>query len=151
MSSTKRQSQPLQPDEEALLRALARVTLTLPRMVDADLIRDRQVSLSEYRVLMRLAEAPERQLRFGALVSACDLSPGGLSRLVTRLEKRELAQRVQLNEDARGWNVRLTDHGLTHLKQVWPTHLDSMRRHVLDRLADHEVAPLAAALRKIAH
>ncbi|NUK69380.1 MarR family transcriptional regulator, partial [Streptomyces lunaelactis] len=81
---------------------------------------------------------------------ACNLTLSGMTRVVSRLEKQGFVQRVQCAEDLRGWNAVLTEDGLARLREVWPAHLASVRRHVLDNLADHDLAQLAAGLRRIA-
>jgi DNA-binding MarR family transcriptional regulator len=141
---------PLTPDEEAILRALGRLMIVLPRLADADLIREQRLPHSEYTTLMHLSEAPGRRLRMGELAAACDLSLSGMTRLVTRLEEQGLIERVRCEDDARGWHAVLTDAGLARLQQAWPTHLASMRRHVFDHLDLVDLAQLARALHRIA-
>ncbi|MGY0064004.1 MarR family winged helix-turn-helix transcriptional regulator [Streptomyces sp. LZ34] len=82
--------------------------------------------------------------------TACTLSLSGMTRVVTRLEKRGLVRRAKCDTDARGWNAVLTEFGLARLEQAWPTHLAGVRRHVFDHLDGHAL-PEAAALRKIAN
>jgi DNA-binding MarR family transcriptional regulator len=86
----------------------------------------------------------------GELACACDLSLSGMTRLVTRLEQQGLIERVRCEEDARGYLAVLTNAGLARLRQAWPTHLASMRRHVFDHLDGVDLAELARALVRIA-
>ncbi|MEU2490919.1 MarR family transcriptional regulator [Streptomyces sp. NPDC007883] len=150
MSSEQQPLRPLGPAEEALVRALGQVMLGLPRAVDADMVRDGGLRLSEYTPLMLLSEAPQRRMRMSELAGGCNLTLSGMTRVVSRLEKRGFVQRVQCHEDMRGWNAVLTDDGLARLREAWPAHLASVRRHVLDNLADHDLTQLAAGLRRIA-
>lgn len=99
---------------------------------------------------MHLSEAPHRRMRMSELAAACNLSLSGMTRVVNRLEKQGLVRRAKCEEDLRGWNAVLTDDGLARLREAWPSHLDSIRRHVLDNLAGHDLAALAAALRRVA-
>ncbi|WP_329136976.1 MarR family transcriptional regulator [Streptomyces sp. NBC_01476] len=140
--------QPMNPDEEAFLRALGRVMTLLPRAIDADMMRDRQMPLSEYTALMNLSEAPGRQMRMNELATACMLSLSGMTRVVTRLESRGLAERVKCDEDARGLNAVLTDAGLARLREAWPAHLASVRRHVMDHLEGADLAAFTAVLNR---
>ncbi|MFC8259585.1 hypothetical protein ACFUNF_18545 [Streptomyces sp. NPDC057291] len=48
---------PLDQTEEMLVRALGNVMTALPRLVDADMVRDGGLPLSEYTPLMFLSEA----------------------------------------------------------------------------------------------
>ncbi|MGW5174707.1 MarR family winged helix-turn-helix transcriptional regulator [Streptomyces sp. NPDC004082] len=143
--------QPLNPKEEALMRALGRIMFALPRLIDADMGGEGQLPLSGYTPLMHLSEAPGRRMRMSELAYACDVSLSGMTRVVTRLEKRGLVLRAKCHEDARGWNAVLTEPGLACLEEAWPAHLFSVRRHVFDHLEGHDLVGLAAALRKIAN
>ncbi|GAA0361658.1 MarR family winged helix-turn-helix transcriptional regulator [Microbispora corallina] len=146
---TERPLRPLNADEEALVRSLARVIFVLPRNLDADLVREQRITLSEYLTLMHLSEAPGRHMRMSELAAACELSLSGMTRVVTRLEASGLVERVRCGEDARGWNAVLTDAGLDRLKGAWPTHLDGMRRYLLDHLEGMDLARLAQALQQV--
>ncbi|MFJ4845600.1 MULTISPECIES: MarR family winged helix-turn-helix transcriptional regulator [unclassified Streptomyces] len=142
--------QPLTPDEEALVRSLARVIYALPRALDTDLVREQRMPLIEYLTLMHLSEAPGRQLRMSDLAAICELSLSGMTRVVQRLEKQGIVQRVRSEEDARGWNAVLTDSGFARLQEAWPTNLASVRRHFLDHMGGLDIRTLAAALEKVA-
>ncbi|MYV52299.1 MarR family winged helix-turn-helix transcriptional regulator [Streptomyces sp. SID3212] len=149
-AQTRSSLRPLSADEEALIRELGRVMSVLPRAVDADMVRERQLPVSEYTTLMHLSEAPDRLLRMSELAAACNLSVSGMTRVVTRLEERGLVRRVRCDGDARGWNAVLTDAGFARLEEAWPAHLASVRRHVLDHLESADITRLTAALRSIA-
>lgn len=141
---------PLSPDEEAVVRSLRRVIYALPRAMDADLVREQRLPLTEYMALMHLSEAPERQMRMSDLAVACERSLSGMTRAVYRLQSDGLVQRVKDTQDARGWNAVLTDAGLARLREAWPTNLASVRRRFLDHLDGLDLKALAAALARIA-
>ncbi|WP_405588348.1 MarR family winged helix-turn-helix transcriptional regulator [Streptomyces sp. NBC_01190] len=148
-----RAGQPLQPlsaGEEALVRALGRVLVALPRSMDDDMLREQGRPLSEYTALMLLSEAPGRSMRMSELAAASLLSLSGMTRVISRLESDGLVQRVRCDSDARGLNAVLTDAGLAKLAQMWPTHLASARRHILDRLGGVDLAELTLALERLA-
>ncbi|SDT76603.1 MarR family winged helix-turn-helix transcriptional regulator [Actinoplanes derwentensis] len=136
---------PLTPDEEAVMRALGRFLLVMPRALDADLEREQRMSASEYSVLRHLSETPGRLLRMSDLATACDMSLSGMTRLATKLESLGYLRRDRCPEDARGANAVLTDAGLARLQQAWPTHLASVRRHIFDHLDGLDLRSLAAA------
>ncbi|AWS40832.1 MarR family transcriptional regulator [Streptosporangium sp. 'caverna'] len=148
MTSPTPTQRPLARDEEAVVRALSRVITVIPRVMDADLMREQRLPLSEYMALMWLSEAPHRRMRMSELAAACDLSLSGMTRVVTRLEAQGLVKRVKCAEDARGLNAVLTDAGLARLEQAWPTHLDSVRRHIIDHLDGLDLVRLARALER---
>jgi DNA-binding MarR family transcriptional regulator len=141
---------PLSADEESVMRALARVLTALPRALDADLLREQRMSLSEYLALMNLSEAPRRTLRASELAAACDMSLSGMTRLVAKLEADELVERVRCPSDGRVANVTLTDEGMALLRRAWPTNLASVRRHVFDHLGDVDLGRVARVLGLIA-
>jgi DNA-binding MarR family transcriptional regulator len=141
---------PLNANEEAFLRAFGRAILTVPRALDADLLREQGMSMSEYSALMFLSEAAGRRLRMGDLALASALSLSGMSRIVDRLEARGLVRRERCSSDARGWEAVLTTAGLDRLKQVWPTHLASVRRHVIDHVQGLDLPTLTAAVQRFA-
>jgi DNA-binding MarR family transcriptional regulator len=144
-SMTPRQ-QPLTAAEEAFVRALGRILAVVPRVLEADLMHEQRMALSEYTALMHLSEAPQRHLRMSELAAACDLSLSGMTRVVSRLERDGLLRRVKCAEDARGSNAELTDAGLARLERAYPTHLASVRRHITDHLDGFDLTRLARAL-----
>lgn len=149
MSSENQSLQPLDPNEEAFLRALGRVMLVLPRVVDADMVREAGLPLSEYTALRHLSETPGNLMRMSELAAACDLSLSGMTRVVIRLERQGWVKRVKSAEDGRGWNAVLTDAGLARLERAWPAHLASVRRHLLNHVGDQDLRPFTAALERV--
>lgn len=141
---------PLRLEEEAFLRAWSRAALTVPRALDADLLIEQGMSLSEYTALMQLSEAPGQTLRMSDLASACALSLSGMSRIVGRLEAQGLVERERSSCDGRGLDAVLTDAGLSRLRRAWPTHLASVRRHMMDHLRELDLAVVTTALQRFA-
>jgi DNA-binding MarR family transcriptional regulator len=142
--------QPLNRDEEAVVRALTRVMYALPRAIDADMVREQRLPLIEYLALMHLSETPDRQLRMSELATACEMSLSGMTRVVNRLESQGSIERVRCEQDARGWNAVLTDAGFARLDEAWPSNLAAVRRHFLDHLAGVDLGKLAKALQNVA-
>jgi len=132
------------------MRAFVRASLTLPRALEADLLREHRMTLNEYFTLMHLSEAPGRRMRMSDLAEAAALSLSGMTRIVTRLQDLGLVLREQCAEDGRGWLAVLTDAGLERLRAVWPAHLASVRRHVFDHLGAADLSGFAAALHSVA-
>ncbi|MCO8272355.1 MarR family transcriptional regulator [Actinoplanes sp. TRM 88003] len=141
---------PLTPQEESVMRALGRLLLVLPRAMNADLEADQRMTLSEYSVLRHLSESAHGRMRMSELAQSCDMSLSGMTRLAAKLESLGYLNRVKCDEDARGWNAVLTEKGLARLREAWPTHLTSVRRHIFDHLDALDLDDLAAALNKMA-
>ncbi|WP_213011439.1 MarR family winged helix-turn-helix transcriptional regulator [Paractinoplanes toevensis] len=141
---------PLTAEEEAVMRALGRLMLVLPRALTTDLERDQRMSASEYSVLRNLSESRCGSMRMTELALACDMSLSGMTRLAAKLEAQGFLKRTKCDSDARGWNAVLTEQGLARLEEAWPTHLASVRRHIFDHLADLDLPTLAKALNAMA-
>jgi DNA-binding MarR family transcriptional regulator len=73
-----------------------------------------------------------------------------MTRVVGRLESLGLVRRQRADEDGRGWHAVLTDAGLERLREAWPTHLASARRHIFDHLDPSSLATFTAALQHFA-
>src|SRR5260370_1649144 len=126
---------PLDPDEEAAWRALARAVIVVPRVLDADLIEGAGLNLAEYVALVELSQAPGRAMRMNELATLTDLSRSGLSRLIERLVRQGLVSREPFADDGRGRVAQLTEAGLRRLEQAYPHALASVRRNVMKYLA----------------
>ena len=141
---------PLTDKEQAAWRALMRLLIVLPRVIEADMIRAGQLTISEYTVLMHLSEAEDRSMRMNSLAELARLTGSGMSRVVTRLAGEGLVERRRSCEDGRGQVVALTDAGLAQLEATFPGHLASVRRHVFDALKGVDLDSLTDALSRIA-
>ncbi|HEY0501042.1 MAG TPA: MarR family transcriptional regulator [Kutzneria sp.] len=139
---------PLDADEEALIRALDRVVNALPRVMDATMLRETQMSMTDYLTLSRLSEAPERRLRMSELAEMSFLSLSGMTHVITRLEAQSLVERIRDEHDRRGWHAVLTDRGFDRLDAAWPTNLRGVRKYVLAHLEGFDLRALAEAFQK---
>jgi DNA-binding MarR family transcriptional regulator len=105
---------------EALFRAQATLSLEFEREGDwGDLLP------REYGVLYALSAAADG-LRMSDLCDDVLLTQAGMSRLVSRLEKRGLVERRDDPDDARAQRIRLTTRGLEEQRRVGRAHA----RHV---------------------
>lgn len=141
---------PLDPAEEAFLRAFRRATLVLNRSMDLDLVTAHGLSGTEYEVLMHLSEVPDRRMRMSELAAVCAMSLSGMTRIVTRLERDGLVERIRCDTDLRGLNAVLTDSGFARLQAAWPTHLASVRRNMMDHLEGVDLPAVTIALQNFA-
>jgi len=130
----------------AFVRAHAHVLAHLSR----ELLDEESLPATWYDVLVQLSEAEGRRLRMQELADRVLLSQSGLTRLVDRMEKDGLVERVRCSEDGRGLFTQLTPAGLTALRQAYPTHLRGVTTWFADLLTDEEAAVLAGALSRIA-
>ena len=105
--------------------------LQVSRRLDDDLRSAHDLSLQEYGVLLLLAEAPDRRLRMSRLADDLALSRSGVTRVVDRLVRDDLVERVSCTTDARGSEAQLTEHGLARLRAASVTHLRGIAEYFL--------------------
>lgn len=86
------------------------------------------LGVSEFEVLDRLSESPDRKFRAQELADAVHLSQSALSRLIDRLEKNGLVERCLCGEDRRGIYVLLTGEGLRRHAEAAPVHCEVLAR-----------------------
>lgn len=126
-----------------MLRTHARII----RALDERLARRHGVSVSEFDVLITLANATDGQLRMTELAGAVMLSPSGLTRLVARLEAQNLIERRPAGDDRRSYLASLTTAGRAKLDEARPTHNAVIRELFLDRVQQRDQIALARAWR----
>jgi DNA-binding MarR family transcriptional regulator len=141
---------PLDDAEELFFRSLMRLTITLPRVMGDDLERSCGMNATEYRVLMHLSEAPDRQLRMSDLAERTGLSPSRITRVVDAMADGGLVEKVQGSHDGRSTLATLTNEGLATLRRAYPHHLRSVRRTVFDHLERDETLAIGTVLRRLA-
>lgn len=81
------------------------------------------LAINEYDVLFTLSRCPSGWLRLNELNDHILLSQSSLSRLVERLEKRGLVERMPAPDDGRGVLLKLTDAGWDLQKQIGREHV----------------------------
>ena len=135
--------------ELAMWQGMLRAHALVIRALDETLARRHGLAVSEFDVLITLANAPDRELRMSELAERVMLSPSGLTRLVTRLENAGLVRRRPSGDDGRSYLSCLTDQGLAKLDEARPTHNAVIRELFLDRIPRRERAALARAWRAI--
>jgi DNA-binding MarR family transcriptional regulator len=142
--------QPLDSIEEAAWRDLARFFVVAPRLLDEDLQRGTNLTLSAYSTLAHLSEAPDRVLRITELAGRAYLSGSRTTRLVDELATGGLVAKRRCPDDARGVEVVLTTQGLERLQRAYPVHLRSVRERVLDHISRSTLPTFADTMRAIA-
>lgn len=122
----------------------------LQAQLDTELREQHDLSISEYGLLVRLSETNEHMMRMSRLAAEAAVSRSRLSHLVARMERRGLVERVPFTEDGRGITCELTEAGYRLLVAAAPSHVESVRRHFIDRLDTDQVDPLGKAMTDIA-
>ena len=132
----------LDREELGAWRGMLPVHAELTRALDAELTEAHGLPLSSYEVLLFLSDAPDGRMRMSELADSVLLSRSGLTRLVDRLERAGLLERVQCNEDARGYFAQITPEGREAFDAARRTHLDGVRRLFLSRFSREELREL---------
>jgi DNA-binding MarR family transcriptional regulator len=132
---------PLNDAEMSAWHALIRAHSRIVRHLEGELEAEHQLTLPAYEVLAHLSQAPEQRLRMTDLAAHAVLTPSGLTRLVDKLVREGLVERLRCSGDARVVYAVLTPGGMARLVAAYPTHLRGVREHYLDWLtADQQVA-----------
>jgi DNA-binding MarR family transcriptional regulator len=124
-------------------RGLLKVHACIMKTLDAELEAAHGLPLTSYEALIHLADAPEQRMRMCDLANRVHLSRSGMSRLVDRLERDGLIERVACDCDARGAYAALTPRGQAVLEAARPTHLEGIRRRFLAHFSEDELRQLA--------
>lgn len=135
----------LNADEDHAWRAYLAGSRMLTEALDRDL-EPHGLSLSEYEIISMLSEAPGRRLRMSELASMVVQSRSRLTHTAGRLEGRGWVERQSCLQDRRGVELVLTDLGMERVRELARIHVDSVRRHLLDRMTPEQFRALGAAM-----
>ena len=127
----------LDDEQQHSWRALMMGMTLLMERLDDDLRREFSMSLTEYEVLVRLSERPQRAMRMAQLADAMAHSRSRVTHTVARMEAVGYITRGTTPEDGRGVVATMTDKGYDLLVSAAPCHVESVRRNVVD-LVDAE-------------
>ncbi len=133
----------LNPTEDRAWRGLRRLQALPLAEISRDLTRDSGLSDPDYDVLSNLSEHPVGRCRFARLADMTGWTSSRLSHHAARMEQRGLIERHECAGDQRGTDLVLTAEGWAALRVAAPLHLESVRRHVFDRLTTTQVQALA--------
>lgn len=135
--------------EQYAWRHYLRGSAQLMEKINKDMLADNDLTLNEYEVLVRLSEAPEHNLRMSLLAENLVHSRSRLTHTVSRLEVMGYVERESCADDKRGVNCILTDKGYKKLEKAAPSHVESVRRHIVDVLTPQEFSEWGRIWRKL--
>ncbi|MDH6108638.1 DNA-binding MarR family transcriptional regulator [Kitasatospora sp. MAP12-15] len=139
----------LTPAELASWMSVVRLITRLPWAIDAQLVRDADLSMVEYMTLAMLSEAPQRTLRMSVLAEHTSSSLSRLSHLVKRLERRGYVRREPDAVDGRFTNAILLPAGMSKLESAAPGHVAYVRHLVVDNLSGERLRRLGQDAERI--
>ncbi|MER7010826.1 MarR family transcriptional regulator [Saccharopolyspora sp. NPDC000359] len=130
-------------------RTLAALHGRLETALEKALQAECGLSVVEYTVLDALSRQDGWHMRMQQLARATALSSSATTRLVSRLEDRELLTRVLCKDDRRGIYTELTDTGRELLEKARPTHDEVLEKSLAEACEVPELAPLVTALHQL--
>ena len=124
----------LDDDEQRAWRTLLRHQVYVLDRLDSELAASHDIGLADYEILVQLSEAPKRRLRMAELADVALVSRSRLTHRVDRLVDRGFVVRQPCPTDRRGTYAVLTAKGQRLLERAAPTHVEGVRRYVIDPL-----------------
>ena len=140
----------LTAEEQQAWRGWIAAHILLTDALDRDLKADHGLSMADYEILVRLSEAPDRELRMSDLADVTLSSRSRLSHQIARMEDAGWVRRRECPTDRRGTLAQLTEDGWELLVGAAPSHVRSVRRHLVDVLTSAEFGATGAACQKVA-
>lgn len=128
---------------------LLRGHAALTRALNADLVTDHGLTLSDYEVLLRLSRAPERKMRRVDLAEQVLLTASGITRLLDGLQASGYVDKAACSSDARVTYAVLTDAGHEKLRSAAEVHVAGIHAMFAERYSDDEMATLAELLSRL--
>jgi DNA-binding MarR family transcriptional regulator len=144
-SGAKKERLPAEPKVPHLSRRQMRAwrgflearAVLLPAL-EADLRNRTRLSLSEFDVLYQLWRMPERTLRMTDLARAVLVTPSGVTRIVSRLERRGIVERNSAS-GRQAVATRLTALGEKELQAAMEVHFAGVHRLFIRHLTSSDV------------
>ena len=120
----------------------------MQRVFEQSLREHHGMTIVVFEALLRLGRS-DGHLSMSELADQMVLSSGGVTRLIDRLTRDGLVERVQCPEDRRVQWARLTDDGRKALESALATHLDDLDRHFAQLISDDELPTLLRVLDRL--
>lgn len=148
-SSTAAQTRWLTDAEQAAWRPFITAVTILTRRLNAELLNAHDISIDDYAILSMLSESEGQRLRFGDLAGILRVPKAHITYRFRRLEERGLVEREPCPTDARGAFAALTAAGRDAIVTAAPTHVASVRTHLLDHLTPAQLEVVGEAMRAV--
>lgn len=138
-----------QRDELDVWAGFLRTHSSITRLLSAGLEREHGLTVREFELLLILADVSPDGLRLTDLAERVYLTPGGLSRLVVRMEQRGLVQRATDPQDQRSSTISNTAAGSQLFRRASSSHRRRVREHFLGRITPEQRGVLADVWREL--
>ncbi|MDJ0394259.1 MarR family transcriptional regulator [Rhodococcus sp. G-MC3] len=118
-------------------------------VLNKDLQDAHDLTMAEYRILVMLSEAPDGSRRMSELADGVLSSRSRLTHQIRRMEADGMVERNNCVDDGRGVLAVITDEGTRRLEDAAPTHVNSVRAHLVDLLTAKELSVLGDIFEKV--
>ena len=126
-----------------------RTHAAITRQLNADLIAGHGLTINDYEVLLHLAKAPEGRSKPVDLARRVVLTPSGITRLLTGLERAGYVERVTCASDGGVSYAQLTPAGARKLREAADTHVAGIEAQFQGRFSEGELRTLSALLARL--
>ena len=133
----------------AAWRAYRVSSILLEGQLHRELVDAHDITLADYEVLVRLAERPDHRMRMSVLAAEVASSKSRVSHQIARMERAGLVERDNCSSDGRGVYAVLTETGMANLREAAPTHVDGVRRHMIDLTTEAQQATIAKVFERV--
>jgi DNA-binding MarR family transcriptional regulator len=140
----------LSTEEQRAWRGWIAAHILITEALDRDMKRDNGITMADYEILVRLSETPNRSLRMSELAQVTLSSRSRLSHQIARMESAGWVTRRECATDRRGTLAEMTEAGWELLVSAAPSHVSSVRRHLVDVLTPDEFAAAGSVGQKVA-
>lgn len=124
-------------------------SMLLDGRLNRELIEQHGLSHDDYVILVVLSEQDDHRMRMSALAELVVSSKSKLSHQVSRLERAGILRRDDCVSDGRGVFAVLTPEGHEILERAAPTHVEGVRRHLVDLVTPDERAQLTSVFERV--
>lgn len=138
----------LTADQQQVWRTYLDATSRLMRHLEAEL-RQFDLDLGEYEIMVRLSEAPNHAMRMSELADQVGQSRSRLTHTVTRMGSKGLIARGTCPGDRRGVMASLTEEGYAFLVKVAPYHVASVREILVDPVDPEDFQVLGRVMQRV--
>lgn len=139
----------LTDDQQRVWRAYIAMVRQLNEALERQLHDDSEMTMGDYVLLMRLSEAPDRQLRMSELAADSVYSRSRLSHAVSRLETWGWVRRSGCTDDRRGTFAQLTDEGFAVLAAAAPGHATAVHDLLFEPLGERGAATFGKLVHQV--
>jgi DNA-binding MarR family transcriptional regulator len=136
------------PSVDAFARLL-RAHAALTRELNAGLLTDHGLSITDYQCLLALAHAEDGAMRRVDLAEQLMLTPSGVTRLLDGLERDGWVTKGNCSSDARVTYAVLTDEGRERLEAAGRSHVKQVRDLIEDEFSEEELETLVELLGRL--